>query len=160
MAKFLLIFILVFTVAFGFIYFTGSIIDRLISNSMGIFFPLVVITAAGSWFLISHIDTIAKEVGENDKLNKPKKLKLQSKFRELKDEVLSNVKALIALLILEQVSSFILAEIEQLDFDYIQFVFIGIQAFRISCLIMAFFIVWIQLSSFKQINQYREVISS
>lgn len=160
MIKFLALFLITFCLVFGLNFWGGSNFENLISSSMGVFVPLVLITGAGSWYLLSHIDGIAKEVGENDELSRENKKRLQAKFRELKNEVMSNVIALVALLVVEKVASVGMDELKLLTFEHSQHVFAGLQAFRVTCLILAIIIVGGQLSSFRHINQYREVISS
>ncbi|MCU7554415.1 hypothetical protein OCL06_07380 [Alteromonas sp. ASW11-19] len=160
MIKFLTLFLLTFCLVFGLIFWAGSNFENVISSSMGVFVPLVLLTGAGSWYLLSHIDGIAKEVGENDELTRENKKKLQAKFRELKNEVISNVIALVVLLVVEKIASVGMDELKLLTFENSQYAFAGLQAFRVTCLILAIIIVWGQLSSFRHINQYREVISS
>lgn len=158
MIKLTCLFLFVLTLAFGFMIWTGTALDQLISSSMGFFTPLVIITAAGSWFLVSHIDSISKDVSENDDIKREVKKGLLVKFRELKDEVVSNVFALVALLVIEGLTTIALEELRDSTHEYVFYITAGLDSTRVACLISAIFIVWNQLSSFKHVNKFREVI--
>jgi len=160
MTRFLLIFLLAFSVALLIVVNTQQLAIPIFAELLSAFVVITLITGTLSYALYAYVDNVAKDVAADKQARERERYSSAiNKLSDLKREVLVNAFAVVALLVLERVAhGFVLlfpVSSEQ-PFNWLWACAISI---RVASFILSIVVAAIQFRGFIYANEFRAVIS-
>lgn len=142
------------------LYLKQSAYFAMVDSLLSIFLALIMLAGPASYALYAYVDSISKDISANIAITKrPNYLKTIITLTALKQEILSNIFTLIALLLLEVLVKVVGQLTIASSSDSHLWLLTLISSLRLSCFFMAILIIISQLRGFNTANKFREIIS-
>ena len=160
MTRFILVFVLAFSIALLITFYTESLAAPIFDELLSAFIVLSLITGTVSYALYAYVDTIAKDVAADQRARQHERYEaVIDKLSVLKREILVNAFAVVGLLVTERLAhgfSLLFPTDATQPFNWYWASAISV---RMACFACSASIAAIQFRGFIHANEYRRIIS-